>query len=132
MVPTEEACGRHPETLAVPFGVELSQMAIGHYVSRALCLTAKLGLADLLKDGPRDGRDLAAATQTHAPSLGRVLRMLASVGVFEERSDGGTHFEFRIAKPKPKDLPFYEQVRPAVQEIYTIGLEVLVQCWRND
>ena len=44
---------------------------------------------------------------------------------FEERGDGGTHFEFRIAKPKPKDLPFYEQIRPAVQENYTIGLDVL-------
>jgi hypothetical protein len=44
---------------------------------------------------------------------------------FEERGDGGTHFEFRVAKPKPKELPFYEQVRPAVQENYTVGLDVL-------
>jgi precorrin-6B methylase 2 len=72
----------------VPLGVALSQMAIGHFVSRALYLAAQLGLADLLKDGPRDGRDLAAATHTHAPSLVRVVRLLASVGVFEELSDG--------------------------------------------
>jgi uncharacterized protein YndB with AHSA1/START domain len=44
---------------------------------------------------------------------------------FEEKSDGGTHFEFRIAKPKPKDLPFYEQVRPAVEENYSAGLDIL-------
>jgi hypothetical protein len=44
---------------------------------------------------------------------------------FEERSDGGTHFEFRIAKPKPKDLPFYEQVRPAIQEKHAVGFDVL-------
>ena len=56
MSPVDEASGIHPETLAVPPGVALTQLAIGHYVSRALCLAAKLGLADLLKDGPRDGR----------------------------------------------------------------------------
>jgi hypothetical protein len=88
MSPADEASGVHPETLAVPLGVALSQMAISHYVSRALYLAAKLGLADLLKDGPREGRDLAVATQTHASSLARVLRLLASVGVFEEHSNG--------------------------------------------
>ena len=44
---------------------------------------------------------------------------------FEERGDGGTHFEFRIAKPKPKDLPFTSKSGRAVQENYTIGLDVL-------
>jgi SAM-dependent methyltransferase len=63
-------------------------MAIGHYVSRALHLAVKLGIADQLKDGPRDVGELARATATHAPSLVRVLRLLASVGVFEEREDG--------------------------------------------
>src|SRR5262249_55044210 len=32
--------------------------------------------------------DLAAATQTHAPSLARVVRLLASAGVFAELPDG--------------------------------------------
>jgi hypothetical protein len=44
---------------------------------------------------------------------------------FEDGGDGGTHFVFRIAKPKPKDLPFYERIRPAVLENYTVGLDVL-------
>ena len=44
---------------------------------------------------------------------------------FDERDDGGTHFEFRVAKPKPKDLPFYEQVWPTVQKNYDVGLEIL-------
>jgi hypothetical protein len=48
----------------------------------------KLGLAELLKDGSRHADELAQETQTHAPSLRRVLRLLASVGVFEEREDG--------------------------------------------
>jgi hypothetical protein len=76
------------ERSALPPGIVLYQMAIGHYVSRALYLAAKLGIADLLKDGPRDHRELASASETHAPSLNRVLRLLASVGIFEELEGG--------------------------------------------
>ncbi len=35
--------------------------------SRALFVAAKLGIADLLKEGPRDADELAAACQAHAP-----------------------------------------------------------------
>ncbi len=66
----------------------LYEMAVGHYFSRALYLAAKLGVADQLKDGPRDCSDLAKATETHASSLARVMRLLASVGVFAEQEDG--------------------------------------------
>lgn len=44
---------------------------------------------------------------------------------FEDRGDGGTHFEFRVAQPKPKDLPFYELVRPTVLENFTVGFDVV-------
>jgi hypothetical protein len=63
-------------------------MAIGHYVSRALDLAARLGIADLLAAGARPAAALAAETRTDAAALRRVLRLLASVGVFEEREDG--------------------------------------------
>ena len=46
------------------------------------------GIADLLRDGPRDSEALARETATHAPSLHRVLRALASVGVLHEGDDG--------------------------------------------
>jgi orsellinic acid C2-O-methyltransferase len=75
-------------TPALPPGLVLYQMSIGHYVSRALYLAAKLGLADLLGDGPRDYRELAVHTDTDAESLRRVMRLLASVGVFTEGDDG--------------------------------------------
>jgi hypothetical protein len=88
-MPTAEATSAaKPAVPGLPPGIALYQMAIGHYVSRALYLAAKLGLADLLKDGPRDCRDLARASETHAASLQRVLRLLASVGVFEEAESG--------------------------------------------
>src|SRR5438552_2911425 len=76
------------ERPVLPPQMVLYQMATGHYLSRALHLAAKLSVADLLKDGARRAEELAEATDTHAPSLRRVLRFLASVGVFEEREDG--------------------------------------------
>ena len=72
----------------LPPGILLYQLSIGHYVSRALHLAAKLGIADLLADGPRDAESLAAAVRGHAPALRRVLRLLASVGVLTEQEDG--------------------------------------------
>jgi len=64
--------------------LSLFQMITGHYVSCAIWVAAKLGVADLLGDGPRSADDLAGRTGMHGPSLRRVMRMLASVGVFAE------------------------------------------------
>jgi SAM-dependent methyltransferase len=61
-----------------------NQMLTGYWVTQMLYVAAKLGLADQLAAGPRRAEELAAATQTHAPSLYRLLRALASVGVFVE------------------------------------------------
>ncbi len=43
----------------------------------------------------------------------------------EGRADGGTRFELRFAKPKPKDLAFFEQVWPTVQSNFDVGLDIL-------
>ena len=56
----------------------------GYWASRAVYVAAKLGIADLLADGPQSCEDLARATGAHAPSLYRVLRALASIGIFSE------------------------------------------------
>jgi hypothetical protein len=45
---------------------------------------ACLGIADLVADGHRSTADLAAATGAHEPSLYRLLRALAGLGVFRE------------------------------------------------
>src|SRR5262245_56146806 len=72
----------------LPPQVALYQLATGYYLSHALSLATKWDIAELLKDGPRQATELAAATATHAPSLHRVMRLLASVGVFEEQGHG--------------------------------------------
>lgn len=71
---------------SLPPSAVLLQMMTGYWVSQALHVVAKLGIADLLTDGPRPIEELAMTTNTHAPSLRRVLRALASVGVFTETS----------------------------------------------
>ncbi|MDQ2973775.1 MAG: acetylserotonin O-methyltransferase [Acidobacteriota bacterium] len=68
----------------VPPSVAMLQMISGFWISRAIYIVAKLGLADHLRDGHKTADELAAVTGTHAPSLYRVLRALASVGVFAE------------------------------------------------
>jgi hypothetical protein len=62
----------------------ISQMLSGYWLAMALHVAAKLGLADLVKAGPRTAEDLARATSTHPRSLDRLLRALASAGVFAE------------------------------------------------
>jgi hypothetical protein len=56
--------------------------------ARAVQVVAKLGIADLLKNGARDVADLAAATGTDSDALGRLLRCLAGFGVFASDQDG--------------------------------------------
>jgi hypothetical protein len=63
-------------------------LTIGHWIARLTYVAAKLKLADLLKDGPRTAAQLATATGVQAPALYRVLRTLASVGVFAETKGG--------------------------------------------
>ncbi len=69
-------------------GAILTRLLLGNRVQQAVHVAAKYGLADLLADGPRTAADLAAAANLHAGALGRLLRVLASFGVFAERDDG--------------------------------------------
>ncbi|NUP08155.1 MAG: methyltransferase [Polyangiaceae bacterium] len=72
----------------IPPPMALYQLATAHYGSQALYVAAKLGIADFLADGPRSADALAKDTETHAPSLRRVLRLLAASGVLVEEEDG--------------------------------------------
>jgi hypothetical protein len=60
------------------------QMAFGALLTQALYVAASLGLADLLVEKPRSVSELAEATNANERALYRVLRSLASVGIFEE------------------------------------------------
>ena len=58
---------------------QMRVMLAGHIVAQCLHATALLGIADLIEKGHRTIGDLAAETGTHAPSLHRMLRTLASL-----------------------------------------------------
>jgi O-methyltransferase domain/Dimerisation domain len=68
----------------------LLRLASSHWVGQAVHVAAKLGVADLLEDGPKTPAALAEATGAHAGALHRLLRALASLGVFAE--DGAGRF----------------------------------------
>lgn len=75
---------RHLEVSKSVMTNDLGSLIHGYWVSQAVYVAAKLGLADKLAAGPRSVDDLAAETGCHAASLFRLLRALASVGVFRE------------------------------------------------
>lgn len=60
------------------------QVAFSLLGSIALNVAAELRIADLLADGPRPVSDLARETATNEDALYRVLRLLASLGIFSE------------------------------------------------
>jgi len=64
--------------------VDLMGMINGYQVSQALHVAASLGVADHLKDGQKSYDVVARACGAHPPSLYRLLRALAAVGVFHE------------------------------------------------
>ena len=66
------------------------RMIQGLHISRAVYVAARLGIADLLADRPRSSAQLAQLTRAHAPSLYRVLRLLAALNVLREQPPG--HF----------------------------------------
>jgi SAM-dependent methyltransferase len=86
------------------------QMLMGKMVSAAISTAAKLGVADHLESGPRTVDELASLTQAHAPSLYRLLRALASLGIFTELEDG------RFAQT-PLSEPLRSKARPGVRNL---------------
>ena len=62
----------------------LLEMARGAWVAQAVHVAAKLGIADQLEGGPQPPSALARAIGADADALRRVLRALASMGVFAE------------------------------------------------
>jgi hypothetical protein len=72
------------DSQSAPPHAQLIQMAMAHWVSHIVYVAARLSLADHLTRGPMTADQLAGPTQTHAPSLYRLMRTLASLGVLSE------------------------------------------------
>ncbi|THK35328.1 ubiquinone/menaquinone biosynthesis protein [Ensifer sp. MPMI2T] len=88
---------------------QIMRLGFGFAVSQALRVIIELGIPDLLAAGERSVDELAAATQSEADALYRVMRLLAPEGVFREVRP--RHFELtelgaalRSDQPGPRDF----------------------------
>jgi SAM-dependent methyltransferase len=63
---------------------QVNHLISGGWIAQAIGVAAESGIADLLADGPRSSIDLAQATDSHPQALYRLMRALASVGIFSE------------------------------------------------
>jgi O-methyltransferase domain len=68
----------------LPPEAQIVEMVMAQFVSRLIHLTATLKLPDHLADSPKTAEELAPLTSTNAPALYRVMRTLASLGLFTE------------------------------------------------
>jgi hypothetical protein len=74
-------------TATLPPEAKIVEMIMAQLGSRLIHLAAVLRLPDHLDDGSRSAEELASLTGTHAPSLYRVMRTMAAMGVFSEGHD---------------------------------------------
>ena len=66
-------------------GEKMQQMVFGSLITQSIIyVAAKLGIADLLKDGAKSCQELAQSTEADPDSLYRVMRALCSIGIFTE------------------------------------------------
>lgn len=65
-----------------PF-VKIMETSTAFWLSRSLHVVAELGVADALGDSPQTAAELAKSVGAHPGALARVLRLLASAGIFE-------------------------------------------------
>lgn len=77
-----------PSVETLPPHVQVIQMSTGHWVSKMIYAASKLELADRLSEGPKTAEELAGPTGTHAPSLHRLMRTLAGLGIFAKSDEG--------------------------------------------
>lgn len=67
---------------------DLLQMINASWMSQAIYVAARLGIPDLLAQGPMKSADLAKTTETHPRALYRLMRALATLGLCNELEDG--------------------------------------------
>ena len=68
--------------------LRLFDLIHSHRVTAVIYVAARLGLAELLRNGPRTSRELAKATGADEPSLGRLLIALSTIGICSRTGEG--------------------------------------------
>lgn len=66
---------------------KVMQLITATWINQPLYVVAKLGIPDILSDGPKNIDDLSHITKSYTPFLYRIMRALASVGFFYEEEN---------------------------------------------
>lgn len=82
----------------------LLHLVNGYQVSQALYVAATLKISDLLAACPRTVNDLAKETETHGPTLLRLMRALDSVGIYS-RDEEGRYTNTELGDQLRSDVP---------------------------
>ena len=111
------------ETKAQPESImRLVEISAGYWLPRALHVVADLAIADALDQEPRSAADLAKAVGVDADALNRLLRLLASHGVFDLRN--GKYAHNALSRALRSDHP--QSMRAYVR---LVGLPVFWKSW---
>lgn len=94
----------------------LWRMITGGQIAQAVHAAVQLNIPDLLIDGPKSAEELAQQSRTHAQTLYRLLRALASLGLFWE--DDQQRFRLTDASQMLRsDVP--QSLRPLILLCHT-------------
>jgi hypothetical protein len=119
----ELSSSRTPETIEETESVmKLMEISAGYWLPRALHVVADLGVADALDDEPRSAAYLAGQVGSDAGALDRLLRLLASHGVFDRRD--GKYAHNTLSRALRGDHP--HSMRAYVR---LVGLPIFWQSW---
>jgi hypothetical protein len=72
----------------VPAHVGIFHLIAGAHIAGAISCLARLGIPDLVEDGPKSAEELATQIGAQPRELYRLMRATASVGVLAEGADG--------------------------------------------
>jgi hypothetical protein len=102
--------------------MKLVEMSVGYWLPRVLHVVADLGVADALDKTPRLVDELAKDVGANADALDRLLRLLASHGVFERREGRYAHNALSLAlrSDHPQSMRAYVRL---------VGLPVFWSSW---
>jgi SAM-dependent methyltransferase len=77
-----------PQPQAIPPRFQVSRMISSLWVPQAIYAAAKLGLPDVLAEGPASGAEVAAKAGTHPEATFRLLRSLVVLDLLRQHDDG--------------------------------------------
>src|SRR5215469_9898675 len=120
---------------APPPHLGILQILNGAHIAGAVSCLARLGIPDLLENGPKSAEELASQTGAQPDALYRLMRATACVGVLAEGSDG----KF---SQTPMSAVLCSQAQPGLRGLAIMGgrewhglgwshLEYCVKTWKQ-